>query len=332
MRVSISLLAALFAAVKVRATEEVAEDPINLEVVSTYFADDEFDASTQHDSLAYIIKSQHEQLEQPEPKEQTNLRGLQQLRCSSSQKLVQMTLLTDKFPEDTSWTLKTNAGNLIASSPSPSGSNAYEKQTGYQTKHCLDVGTKYTFTIKDKSGDGLKTKGDGFYKIAVKTSTGWNILASGGDFTYKSIDTFSITSNGGKLLSSSGSTVTSKPVYAPVPTPSNYAHQNSNNNIPSASKPSFQATGAMVEQFGGGSALQFTSRMGCPNNQRKARVEIQLDNFGSETTWSLKSSDGKEFMKNSRTYRRNDYEVVEKCLPQDKYKLIVYDGAGKSWK
>lgn len=132
------------------------------------------------------------------------------------------------------------------------------------------------------------------------------------------------------LTSSVGSTTTAKPMWAPVPTPSNYAHQNSNNNNkPSASKPSFQATGAMVEQFGGGSLLQFTSRMGCPNNQRKAKFEIQLDRFGAENTWSLQSSDGKVFMQNSRTYDKNDYEVVEKCLPENKYKLIVYDDAGE---
>jgi hypothetical protein len=79
----------------------------------------------------------------------------------------------------------------------------------------------------------------------------------------------------------------------------------------------------MIEEFGGGSALEFTSRMGCPNNQRKARVEVQLDRFGAETTWSLTSSGGKVYMKNSRKYGKNDYKVVEKCL------LIVYDEAGK---
>ena len=129
-------------------------------------------------------------------------------------------------------------------------------------------------------------------------------------------------------MSSTNSIPTPKPIYAPVPTPSNYAHQSSNNNKPSASQPSFQATGNSIEQFGGGSKLEFTSRMGCPNNQRKARVEIKLDRFGSENTWNLISSDGKVFMRNSRKYTANDYEVVEKCLPEDKYKLVVYDGTG----
>jgi hypothetical protein len=312
--------ATLFAAAWAGATEESA-DPFNLEVVSSFIANDFDDDTSPYESI--------NSAEQGINTVKSSLRGLQQLRCSNSQKVVQLTLLTDKFPKDTSWTLKSDSGALIASSPSPDGTDAYEKQTGYQTKYCLDVGTKYTLTVKDDWGDGLQKKGDGFYKLAVETSTGWKVLASGGDFTYKSTDTFSITSNGGKLLSSSGSTATPKPVYAPVPTPSNYAHQDSNNNKPSASKPTFQGTGASIEQFGGGSLLEFTSRMGCPSNQRKARVEIQLDKFGEEITWSLKSSDGKEYMRNSRTYEKFDYEVVEKCLPEDKYQLIVYDRSGK---
>lgn len=308
------------------AVEEEVADSFNLEVVSSFIVDDLHEYPSNQDSLNVITARQ-----QLIPgAEHSNLRGLQQLRCGNSQQLVQFTILTDKFPADTSWTLKTKSGALIASSPSANSSDAYEKQTGYQTKYCLGVGQKYTLTVKDKSGDGLQKKGGGFYKLAVKTSDGWKVLASGGDFEYKSVDTFSVTSNGGKLLSSTSNIPTPKPVYAPVPTPSNYAHQSSNNNgnKPSASQPSFQSTGNGIEQFGGGSKLEFTSRMGCPNNQRKARVEIKLDRFGSENTWNLMSSDGKVFMRNSRTYTSNDYEVVEKCLPEDKYKLIVYDGAG----
>lgn len=304
-------------AIALRSAAEKAADPINLEVGSSHYTDDfDVNPSHQYNSIGKVGTGR------------TNLRGLQELQCTGNQKLVQLTLLTDKFPKDTSWALETRSGTLIDSSPSSNGPNAYEKEMGYQTKYCLDVGTKYTLTFNDKWGDGLQQKSNGYYKLAVRTSSGWKILASGGDFKFKSVDTFAITSNGGKVLSSSNPATTSKPVYAPVPTPSNYAHSNSNNSKPSASKPSFQGTGAQLEQFGGGSKIQFTSRMGCPSSQRKARVEIQLDRFGDETTWKLTSSDGREFMKNSRTYGRNDYEIMEKCLPEDKYKLIVYDGSG----
>jgi len=304
-------------AIALSAAAEEAADPINLEVVSSHY--DDFDVNPLH---------QDKSIDEIGAGRTNSLRGLQQLKCTANQKLVQLTLLTDKFPKDTSWALKTRSGTLLDSSPSPNGPNAYERETGYQTKYCLDVGTKYTLTFNDNSGDGLQQKGNGYFKLAVKTSSGWKILASGGDFKFKSVDAFAITSNGGKILSSNNPAITPKPVYAPVPTPSNYAHSNSNNSKPSASKPSFQGTGAQLEQFGGGSKIEFTSRMGCPSNQRKARMEIQLDRFGDETTWKLISSDGREFMRNSRTYKRNDYEIVEKCLPEDKYKLILYDGSG----
>ena len=317
MKRSIMTLTSLLA-IALRSAAEEAADPINLEVGSSQYTDD-FDVNPWH---------QYNSIGKVGTGRTNSLRGLQELQCSGNQKLVQLTLLTDKFPKDTSWALETRSGTLIDSSPSSNGPNAYEKETGYQTKYCLDVGTKYTLTFNDKWGDGLQQKINGYYKLAVRTSSGWKILASGGDFKFKSVDTFAITSNGGKVLSSNNPATTSKPVYAPVPTPSNYAHSNSNNSKPSASKPSFQGTGAQLEQFGGGSKIQFTSRMGCPSSQRKARVEIQLDRFGDETTWTLTSSDGRAFMKNSRTYGRNDYEIMEKCLPEDKYKLIVYDGSG----
>ncbi|KAL7484296.1 hypothetical protein ACHAW6_009940 [Cyclotella cf. meneghiniana] len=327
MKTSISLVTTLLAFVGARVTQEVA-DPANVEVVSSYLGDGLHDESSDSSHQTSVDSIGQRSVT-------TNLRGPQQsdrslLSCGTFQKSVQLTLMTDKFPKDTTWTLKASSGKTIASSPSQNGSNAYEASTKYQTKYCLDVGKDYILTIKDAWGDGLQKSG-GFYALSVeKSGGGWKELLSGGDFRFESVDTFSITTNGGKLLSSSvGSTTTAKPMWAPVPTPSNYAHQNSNNNNkPSASKPSFQATGAMVEQFGGGSLLQFTSRMGCPNNQRKAKFEIKLDRFGAENTWSLQSSDGKVFMQNSRTYDKNDYEVVEKCLPENKYKLIVYDDAG----
>ena len=124
---------------------------------------------------------------------------------------------------------------------------------------------------------------------------------------------------------------TSKPVWQPVPTPSNYAHQNSkpSANKPSLNQPTFKATGAGLEPFPAATKVAFQSRMGCGSNERKAKFDIQLDRFGPETTWSLQNSNGKVIMKNSRTYAKKDKEVMSMCLPNDDYKLIIYDEGGK---
>lgn len=113
----------------------------------------------------------------------------------------------------------------------------------------------------------------------------------------------------------SQSSVQSTPAPTPEPTPK---PSNPPTPPPTASK------------FQGLPSLPIQSRMGCPSNQRKLKFEINVDKWGSETTWEIRQlRTDAVVMSNSRTYAPYDEEVVEMCVdagyPEEQYELILYD-------
>eukprot|EP00574_Skeletonema_japonicum_P013812 CAMPEP_0201713924 /NCGR_PEP_ID=MMETSP0593-20130828/587_1 /ASSEMBLY_ACC=CAM_ASM_000672 /TAXON_ID=267983 /ORGANISM="Skeletonema japonicum, Strain CCMP2506" /LENGTH=484 /DNA_ID=CAMNT_0048203139 /DNA_START=149 /DNA_END=1603 /DNA_ORIENTATION=- len=68
----------------------------------------------------------------------------------------------------------------------------------------------------------------------------------------------------------------------------------------------------------------------CASDEHLVSIEIKLDAFGEETTWTLKNNQGDVLLENSRTYIPHDYEVRDICLSRaSKYELTVkdpYDG------
>lgn len=84
-----------------------------------------------------------------------------------------VTILTDNYPAETTWSVTDAAGNVIAAG------GPYEAAgTEYVEQVCVDAGC-YTFTINDSFGDGICcTYGEGSYSV---TSNG-SILAAGGEF------------------------------------------------------------------------------------------------------------------------------------------------------
>ena len=89
-------------------------------------------------------------------------------------KNVTLTIVLDNYPEEMSWDLKDNGGNVIESGNNYSGSADVVK-TFDLSSAC------YTFTIKDQYGDGIccGAQGNGSYELKNETGT---ILASGGDY------------------------------------------------------------------------------------------------------------------------------------------------------
>ena len=84
-----------------------------------------------------------------------------------------VTILTDNYPGETTWTV-TDAEGIVVASGGPYASAATE----YVQQVCVDAGC-YTFTINDSFGDGICCAyGTGAYTL---TSNG-AVLASGGEF------------------------------------------------------------------------------------------------------------------------------------------------------
>jgi hypothetical protein len=84
-----------------------------------------------------------------------------------------VTILTDNYPAETTWSVTDGAGTVVAS-----GGPYETAATEYVEQVCIDAGC-YTFTINDSFGDGICcTYGTGVYTL---TSNG-TVLASGGEF------------------------------------------------------------------------------------------------------------------------------------------------------
>ena len=91
-----------------------------------------------------------------------------------------VTILTDNYPGETTWTVTDAAGTVVAS-----GGPYDATATEYVQQVCVDAGC-YTFTINDSFGDGICCAyGTGAYTL---TSNG-NVLASGGEFAATTSET-----------------------------------------------------------------------------------------------------------------------------------------------
>ena len=85
-----------------------------------------------------------------------------------------ITILTDNYPGETTWTVTDVSGTVVAS-----GGPYATAATEYVEQVCLDAGC-YTVTINDSFGDGICCAyGTGAYTV----STDGTVLASGGEFT-----------------------------------------------------------------------------------------------------------------------------------------------------
>lgn len=103
---------------------------------------------------------------------------------------VTLTIVTDNYPGETTWSITDGGGNTVASG-GPYGSQS----TTYVEDLCLTDGC-YTFTIFDSYGDGICCSwGNGSYSL-VEDASG-NVLASGGSFGSSEATSFCLGDTGG---------------------------------------------------------------------------------------------------------------------------------------
>lgn len=101
-------------------------------------------------------------------------------------------IMTDEFPEETSWTVTNNQNEQVASSDFGSGGKAMN--TLYEQNVCLEGGD-YVFTIFDAYGDGMCCDwGEGYYEFYVQGA----LVGSGGEFGFSESFGFSVNGSPGK--------------------------------------------------------------------------------------------------------------------------------------
>ncbi|MEZ5044973.1 MAG: lysyl oxidase family protein [Saprospiraceae bacterium] len=92
-----------------------------------------------------------------------------QTTCGTNERLITITILTDRFGYETSWELSTIEGVLIMKS----NRGAYTNNRLYTHNICVPAETCLTFTIKDSYGDGILSPG--YFQI---TTTGNTLLSN----------------------------------------------------------------------------------------------------------------------------------------------------------
>jgi hypothetical protein len=95
------------------------------------------------------------------------------LACDAGFNEVYISILTDDWGSETSWSLLSETGELIAEI----AIDTYDDVAIYNSAYCVAADEQMTFTIMDSYGDGLTT-GDGYFTLTVCG----NVLLEGADF------------------------------------------------------------------------------------------------------------------------------------------------------
>lgn len=125
---------------------------------------------------------------------------------------VGLTLTTDQYGYETSWTLTDSTNQIIASDSNLASSTTFNQNI------CLTDGT-YTFTINDAYGDGICCSyGSGSYDLSLAGTS----LASGATFTSTESTTFTLGSTGGGTGGGTGGNTGAGTYYDTITTQTGY--------------------------------------------------------------------------------------------------------------
>ena len=105
--------------------------------------------------------------------------------------IISLELLTDEYPEETTWELKDEAGETLAESSSYTGA-----ETAYTEEWCLAPNNCYTFTILDSYGDGICCGNSGEGNYSIVDANGNTLVSSNGQFNTEESNDFCVTVEG----------------------------------------------------------------------------------------------------------------------------------------
>jgi hypothetical protein len=93
-------------------------------------------------------------------------------------KPLDITIVTDSYPDETSWTVK----NLCTGMTVASGGQYFDTFSSYSIQECLASDAEYEFVIEDSFGDGICCGyyGDGSFTVVY----GAEEVKTGGNFAY----------------------------------------------------------------------------------------------------------------------------------------------------
>ncbi|KAL7529567.1 hypothetical protein ACHAXR_006401, partial [Thalassiosira sp. AJA248-18] len=225
------------------------------------------------------------------------------VKCSGDQESLRIDMTTDNYGFETSWKLEVLDGKKwtqIESGP-PDVSN-YADNNRYIGVYCLSPG-EYKFTILDLFEDGICcTFGEGQYAGFVGGNEKFS-SPTGDSKWRKRRHRFSISSSNFPPPTKMPTRMpTRQPTREPTKKPTQFP----------TNKPTLP--------------LQ-PKTSSCTSSERKVKVEILTDKYGSDTSWMIRESQtGANVAESTKTYGPNEKEETELCLEDGgSYDFIVRD-------
>jgi subtilisin family serine protease len=229
-------------------------------------------------------------------------------------KLIEVDITTDNYASETTWTLTNKCTGETLLSGGPYGSNNSVQPTQYV---CVQGNSDYEFVINDSYGDGICCAyGSGSYKVTY----GGVEAASGGSFTYSETKVFGDGCGG---TSSPTKSPTDAPTKAPTDAPTK-APTDTPTKSPTDT-PTKSPTEAPVT-----SPVASPPSSSCPAGQSLVEVDIKLDNYPSETSWSITACNSNQVLLSGGSYFSNGSTISEsKCLSDNgSYQFTINDTWG----
>jgi len=227
---------------------------------------------------------------------------------------IQVHLLTDDYPDETTWEIREVATDIVEAS----GGGYREKKTSYTENRCLDDEKCFVFIIYDKYGDGICCGyGDGSFSVEIADG---QVVYQGSEFEESALSPsfgrcttplpMPFPSTRPTYLPSyhSSQSPTSKPTKNPSATPSE--------------RPTNQPTRSVLTS---GPTSNPTS--GQPNTCISLELNIKTDEFPEETTWEINDvfTDAIVARGGNYTEQMTNYNE-EPCVDKNScYVLVMYD-------
>jgi len=259
-----------------------------------------------------------------------------------TQNEVTMVLNFDNYASETSWDLRNLNGAVVASG---SGYTFGQNGTSLTQTFCLPTGC-YTFNIYDSYGDGICCLyGQGDYTL---TDASGAILASGGSFGYSETQSICVggatspcTNFGANFTSTTAGSVVN---FAGTSTWGNaqYIWDFGDNSTGTGTNPVHTYANSTASGYyvvcvtaidSQGCTATFCDSVSvnpAPCAQNMVNLTLNLDNFASETSWTLTDASGAVlYSGGGYSSGQNGSTVYQNfCLPTACYDFNIYDSYG----